>query len=397
MQSQQPNTHRGTPGRGRGNRHSTNSAARRTYASENDMVADSSGRNMDYGDGSPLTPQKLATRSPAPGSQPNNARSSKQRTANKQRQKQGTISPAPTKPARTTPPQSAAPKPIGAAAFAGATFHASPAPSSLPIPSFLAKALDSPALKDAGRISQEPSPPPTDSEAAPTPKHRSLVPDVAREESPLDVFFRADRAEKERARRASSANVLASNPGPFSPPVESKSPQEPRTLPGGVGGYLRKPTLQRNTSGGISSSELDGTPWKPMGPAFSTPYQDRIRAAARSIDKPSGPATPSRVAAQQTSDDRSERLKKFLAVSTNPGPAQPTNPAAPPQTSTSISPNWAAPSAQPIQPTMPYSLGTTDGRPSELLHMEDSLRRMLKISPGPTPGPLPPGNYYQSS
>jgi len=314
---------------------------------------------------SPYTPQKPGGN--LPGGLVNNS-TTKARPGNKSRQKQGSASPGPIKPGRTTPPQSAASKTMGAA-FAGATFHASPAPSSLPIPSFLAKALDSPGLKENGPVSNEPSPPATDSEA-PTPKHRPLVADIAREESPLDFFFRADRAEKERARRASSANVLATNPGPFSPPVLPTSPQEPRTLPKG-----RRPTSQRNSSFGISANELDGTPGRPMGPAFSTPYQDRIRAARSNEKSPTS----------QTNDVLSERLKRFLAVSTNLDPAQKPEPQGQGDISRALSNT---------QPTIaPPNTATDEYKPPDLSYMEDSLRRMLKISPGTTSGAAPPTSY----
>ena len=349
---------------------------------------------VDFTDASPYTPQKAATNSPTPGSQPNNSKS-KSRSANKPRPKQDPMSPKQAKPGRTTPPQSAASKAATAAAFAGATFHASPAPSSLPIPSFLAKALDSPGLKESDGANQEPSPPATDSEA-PTPKHRPLTTAIAREESPLDVFFRADRAEKEQARRGSSANVLAVNPGPFSPPVQSKSPQQPKTLPSGFGSHHRRQSAQRNSMVGISSSELDGTPGRPMGPAFSTPYQDRIRAA-RSSEKQGdaahkATATAQQQQQQQVNDDLSERLKKFLAVPMSPAQSQP---------------NQAAALGSPVRdcsvpvlkqtfagPTMSH--GVDGGRPPEILHMEDSLRRILKIGPGLNPGPTASTSYQSS-
>jgi hypothetical protein len=42
------------------------------------------------------------------------------------------------------------------------------------------------------------------------------------------------------------------------------------------------------------------------------------------------------------------------------------------------------------------SAATNGGRPLDLLHMEDSLRRMLKISPGPNPGAAAPTSYQSS-
>ncbi|KAK0711147.1 hypothetical protein B0H67DRAFT_601996 [Lasiosphaeris hirsuta] len=398
---QYPNPPKGTPGRRRANRHSVNSPARKTYASENDMST-AVPFPIDFAIASPYTPQKPLAHSPAPASQANNTRS-KPRSGNKSRPKQVSTSPGPAKTGRSTPPQTAPPKTITAAAFAGATFHASPAPSSLPIPSFLAKAMDSPGLKGPGRVSQEPSPPATDSEA-PTPRNRHLTMDIAREESPLDFFFRIDRAEKERARRASSAQVSAPNPGPLSPPTQLRSPQEPRTLPNGVGAHRRRPSTQRNSYTGISSTELDGTPGRPIGPSFSTPYQDRIRAS-RSSEKQAEPAQKAapqpqsqqlpHQQQQSSNDDLSERLKKFLAVpvaqynSQPPVHVAPVPAAAPKQ-------DWSISGAQQVSISSSTSHGVDQSRPPELLHMEDSLRRMLKINSGSNLGAAPSTSYRSS-
>ncbi|KAK0753424.1 hypothetical protein B0T18DRAFT_315692 [Schizothecium vesticola] len=396
------------PGRRRGNnRRSVNSPARKTYASEND-VPTAGPSDMDFLGQRPFTPSKLAANNPqAPaGSQPSQPKQQKSRSATKPRPKNPSASPGPglSGQGRNTPPQSGQAKSLAATAYAGATFHASPAPSTLPIPSFLAKALDSPSLKDTSRANQEPSPPATDSEA-PTPQHRPLVRDreIAREESPLDLFFRADRAEKERARRASSANVLAVNPGPFSPPTEPVSPQEPSTLPNVSNLSRRRPTTQRNTSAGISSSELDGTPGMVMGPAFSTPYQERLRAATRLASEKQA-ATAQRMNGQhkepqlQANNDMSERLKQFLAVPRDQDQNQPAqtvtmSPSRPPQYSGGWVPpkplQYSAARSAPIAPVRPAapvapapSNGLDNGRPQEILNMEDDLRRMLKISSG---------------
>ena len=393
QQQHPPQAHRGTPGRRRGNRHFANSPARKTYASESDMPTNVP-YPVSFGRQSPLTPQKAGANSPAPGSQQHPNSKSKSRPGNKSRSKQIPSSPGPSKQGRTTPPQTVTSKSAVATAFAGATFHASPAPSSLPIPSFLAKALDSPGLRDTDRASQEPSPPATDTEA-PTPQSRSFLADITREESPLDIFFKADRAEKERARRASSANILVTNPGSFSPPLKPTSPQEPRTLPSGLGASRRRPTTQRIPStAGISSIELDGTPGRPMGPAFSTPYQDRIRAAARSSEKPTESlqrtAPQPQPQPQPNTDDLSERLKKFLAVPMGASPIQP-KPVAPAPLPTSQ--GWSGSTAR--QPTVPLTASITveGGRPTDLLDMEDSLRRLLKIGPGSNIGGTPPTSY----
>ncbi|KAK3944689.1 hypothetical protein QBC46DRAFT_158254 [Diplogelasinospora grovesii] len=390
MQQQVP-PQKSTPGRRRANRHPPggHSPARKTYASENDMPTDVQ-FPFDFSNASPYTPRKSASNSPAPPStQPNNAKS-KPRGGNKSRTKQSSTSPGPVRHGRTTPPQSAAQK---TAAFAGATFHASPAPASLPIPSFLSKTFGSPGPKDTGPVSAEPSPPASDSEA-PTPQRHVPLREGPSEESPLDFFFRADRAEKERARRASSANVLGPPAGLFSPPLQPRSPQEARTVPNGLSAFQsRRPTLQRNSSSGISAVELDGTPGKPIGPAFSTPFNERIRAA-RSGEKPVD--IFQRPPQQQSTpvQDRGEKLKKFLAVSptyntgqqflTTAGPAN--------QASESIFTSIQQTSVlSTMGPTTPTRVNN-NSRPAEILQMEDSIRRILKINLG-SAGPT----SYQSS
>lgn len=412
MQSQQQNQNhqphpKATPGRRRGaNRHFGHSPAHKTYASENDMPSDISFA-VDLISQLPLTPQKQQLRnSPGPASQSSNPRS-KPRTANKAKQKPVSTSPQETRHGRTTPPQSSAPKSVAVAAFAGATFHASPAPSSLPIPSFLAKALDSPGLKSNGRENQEPSPPATDTEP-PTPQHRIVKAEITREESPLDIFFKADRAEKERARRASSANIFSTMPRPFSPPPQSQSPQEARTVPNGPSSLrTRRPGgPQRTTSSGISSVELDGTPGKPMGPSFSTPYQERIRAA-RSAQKPQqqqpiqilqrkSPASPPDQGG--ASEELSNKLKRFLAIPTEPEDGNIQTDRTVTATSTTTSSTFQTSGQRPASTSygvqsIPARHAAAQGstisanrggnpRPTDVLDMENSLRRMLKIDAG---------------
>lgn len=387
----------------------------------------------------PFTPQKSASNSPAPSSQPHQSKS-KARNGNKGRAKQ-VSSPGPAKQGRTTPPQTTAIKPIAAAAFAGATFHASPAPDSLPIPSFLSRALDSPSVQETDRASREPSPPVTDSEAAPTPQHRLLSTDNTGHESPLDIFFRADRAEKERARRASSANILGPKPVPFSPPSQVRSPTEPKTLPGGMyGANNRRPFPQRNPSSGIPTSELDGVPSTVIGPALSKPFQERIREAQSSKKQPQQAYNPLPSPQDQAAMDMSERLKRFLAIPSNPSEgASPLGHSAPhtaPRTAPSHNPSHPflsgaqAPRSADFLP--PFSAGTqalnpakmsspfarenvpnisppassngsppaanspTNGRSADLLQMEDNLRRMLKMNSGPAPATPPRPNYRSS-
>ena len=233
-------------------------------------------------------------------------------------------------------------------------------------------------------MSQEPSPPATDSEA-PTPLRHPASLNVAREDSPLDLFFRADRAEKERARRASSANALAGlsfPPGPFSPPSQPRSPRELRAVPNGAAtDPAHRHSHLRNLSNGVASSERNMTPGKSIGPAFSTPYQERIRAA-RTNEK-SAPPGPSAQAAPTSQADRSDALKKFLAIGS---PSLSTGPSASgSQTRSAFPPvhQVAGPTVSQVQ-HISVTSATTVVRPSnerspDLLHMENSLRQILRL------------------
>lgn len=91
-------------------------------------------------------------------------------------------------------------------AYAGPTFHASPAASSLPKPKFFSKSVPSttPSSSLQARFdadvnneqSQTPSPE-SDGVLEPMPARPQQMP-IAREESPLDLFFNAHRAEQAR-------------------------------------------------------------------------------------------------------------------------------------------------------------------------------------------------------
>ncbi|KAL3425784.1 hypothetical protein PVAG01_02575 [Phlyctema vagabunda] len=237
----------------------------------------------------------------------------KQRTRNKNRPKNVMTSPAVNGNARNLPHVAGAQSagiPISAktmatpstTAYAGPTFHASPAPSALPIPSFYSKSVpDSPGFKGLKTLRENSpggvtSPPMSNAAKAENP--------VDREESPLDLFFKADREEKARARSASSnlTSVVAS--GPFPPPAASPNGVQTPSF------ASQNVARNRNSTSGVFAMELDGpgSPGTPYGPAFSTPYSERIKAA-RSTTTPSRPRTNSHL---QQSTDRSEALKAYL-------------------------------------------------------------------------------------
>lgn len=133
---------------------------------------------------------------------------------------------------------------------------------------------------------------------------------MQREESPLDLFFKADRAEKERARSA-NAQIAASQAGPFQPPTSPRSSQTP---PAPSSHSRSQYSHNRGSSnGGMFAFEMDGphTPGTPYGPAFSTPYNERIKAA-RAGGSSAQIAQPSFQTAQEQEKSKAEMLKAYL-------------------------------------------------------------------------------------
>lgn len=362
----QPTT---TPARRRNGRNGR-PAAQKAYASENDVATIDPARY----DRAPRTPQKGAGTDT-----PMSHNNSKQRTRNgshnnnnKHRGKNGPQSPESARPGRQTPPhQSSSMKSISA--FAGATFHASPAPSALPLPSFMSRPLtESPSVSKTSRdIIQEPSPP-TDTEA-PTPLRQTSS---GVQESPLDFMFRAHRQEKERQRSDSTGSFRPSGLVHESPSVQSPfgpcSVPKPATLP------QTARTQSRIQSGGIDSAELDGTPGRPMGPAFSTPYGERIRAARSNSARSPAELSPHQPRTNPQFEDPTEALKKFLSIGNG--------------TTVSHSvPNGFAPAPPAHQydhaRNVPTAPAPFEGRSNNLQAMENDLRRILKLDLGSPSSP----------
>lgn len=302
---------RQTPARRR--RNGKPASARKNYASEGDVLTD-----MPFPADFPATPMKSNAASPAPGSQPPNSKSNKKSTR-RPRPNNVSTSPGPARPGRRTPPNSASVKVSAAVAFAGANFHASPAPASLPMPSFLRMSSEmGPGSAVVKGPAKEPSPPASDCDS-PSPSQQAAVAQVSRDESPLDLLFRADRAEKERARRATSTNATAGVDGPFSPPSEETP--DPKTTYSFEPIPLRLPT--RPAQRGVS--DHSGTAGSGMRPdAFAMPIHERIRAA-RAAEPKMQQRSPQRDQVQEGQrpqhlgnpprlDEQSEAVKKLLGI-----------------------------------------------------------------------------------
>jgi len=354
----------GQPGQGEAQRH---------YASETDVPS----RSAPVHDHPrlPRTPQKSASSSPAPVGYTN----WKARNRNRTRPESISFSPNSANLDRATPPYASGPKSSTATAFAGATFHASPAPSALPLPKFNTKQSDPLGAEDKAVAApfQEPSPPATDIDM-PTPHGHS--PELPARESPLEFMFRADRQEKERARqikvaspphpsRTVSASPYLSPHSPAAQPMPSSLPTQP---------HRRLQDIPRHDSPN-STSKLDGYMRhlsQPIGPAFSTPYHERIRAARGSPNQTPDDTKNRHDSLPPGAQSQSDALKKLLFGS--PATAsQPSPPIA-----------HAAGGVAAIQADSDGADSSVDTRgPSEngerdarILAMEDGLRKMLKMS-----------------
>lgn len=116
-----------------------------------------------------------------------------------------------------------------------------------------------------------------------------------------------------------------------------------------------------------------------MGPAFSTPYQERIKAARSSSSRPqSQPGRQDTAGPQQPSDDPTEALKKFLFGGNKP--QESTHTAAPSSaTGTQASPRDWEPA-----PALSAPSGNPDtSRTGDFQALENDLRRILKLDMAP--------------
>lgn len=289
-----PNRRRGPSGRNRG-------SYQKTYVSENDLP---SYKQNDIA--APCTPQKpvvSTTAAAATASKPPSTNQKQKNNGHKNRNaKSGFTSPGRRQDGGSPPLQS---QETSTRTFAGSSFHASPAPSALPLPRFLGLAnADSPTASVKLSEPALESSPSTDSDEV------GLGDDpIPRDESPLEFFFRADRAEKARVRRASSANADAITTAAFSP-LRNSSHKECNTFPKTIAHTsLRRPMfMEGDTPPGISTDELGSGSRLSVGPAFATPYQERIRAARLSQNS----AQQAPPANRNLDPNSSEALKRYL-------------------------------------------------------------------------------------
>lgn len=225
------------------------------------------------------------------------------------------VSPAPNQNGHrhtNSQPSVATPAKDSSAAYAGPTFHASPAPSALPIPSFFSKSFPesdlAPTLEtDSDNAEMEP-----DLETTPS-KPRAARPQTAAvtqpvQPSPLDFLFKA-------AVQARTSNTMSSPEAA----ARVRSPQTDSKV-------LR--SNPNHTPGGMFPMDLETERARasPIGPSFAPSYQDRMNAL-RSSSSPSQSPSPALGATEDQNRLKTEQLKYMLL---NPRPQEPPSSTSPP-------------------------------------------------------------------
>ena len=247
-------------------------------------------------------------------------------------------------------------------AYAGPTFHASPAPSALPIPSFFSKSLPESDLATTVETDSDTADMDGDLETTPSkPRARPPQPPpqpVADEPqaTPLDFLFKA-------AVKMRESNQMTS-------PEASSRMRSPQTDP---------KYLHSNSSGGVFPFEMDHSEQSrasPIGPSFAPSYQDRMNAL-RSSSSNSPVRSPG---AEEQRRMKTQELKDLLL---NPRPQKPSSVSPPQQPpypayygtgahgNPSI-PHYATPTRTHSGPAVPLSHGHS---PAQLHQMPNNASR----------------------
>jgi hypothetical protein len=241
-----------------------------------------------------------------------------------------------------------------AAAYAGPTFHASPAPSALPIPSFFSKSFPesdlAPTLEtDSDSAEMEP-----DLETTPS-KPRSARPHTVAttqeaQPTPLDFLFKA----AVQARTANTMNSPEPAPRVHSPQTDSQKLQ----------------ALSKHTPGGMFPMDLESERARasPIGPSFAPSFQDRLNAFRSSSSPSQSPSPAPAITTQEQNRMKTEQLKYMLL---NPRPQEPPSSSSSPPAQAQLG-NYGGHATRPnINATVPHyatPVRTSSGPPAVLSH-----------------------------
>ncbi|PSR83302.1 hypothetical protein BD289DRAFT_287676 [Coniella lustricola] len=307
-------------GGARGNR------GRKNYASEGDALSE-----MPVPTSFPATPMKSNHASPTPGSQPANSKSSTRRsTGKKARPNNVSTSPAPLQSMQRTPPPSSSIA-MSSAAFASSSSFHSPAPGSLPRPSFTkfsrsqscANSNDDTLLRvrsdsAAPRMHKEPSPPASDTESPSPPLPPNLVV-LQQQATPLDFLFDAHRADQEKLRGANSANATSKTSAPFSAPPGSQHIPNQTIRDDPIPLNLPVQYVEQHHAP-YHSPYHKATQTAPLPQHFGLPLHEQARNAVSTEPSVQQPAAKSSQgnhnwqAATPPHADKSEEMKRLLGI-----------------------------------------------------------------------------------
>ena len=293
------------------------------------------------------------------------------------------------------------------AAYAGPTFHASPAASALPVPRFISKSMPANA-EQAGlqaRLNEESdqSEVPASSSGS-TPKPVLLDPAQDREPTPIDFLLNADREEKARA-----GSEVGSSQTPDRDSFLQKVKSEPAKHNHSSQNVKEQPMHHSRSPSNrdIFPMELDGTqtesPYSTLKSTsvrpgslstgsnvdLSNPFQHDNEAAAQSLKDLLG--VPNTVQSPSTSmsnpfyshDSSSPQLhRNHSSTSSVPLPGFSTPPATPPETNRRVSPSLHYGNRN-LSPLFQAARITPQHRPSS------GLRQEVAQEPPPAPAELP--------
>ena len=293
-------------------------------------------------------------------------------------------------------------------AYAGPTFHSSPAPSALPMPSFLSK-----SVPEVSTTASKPLPEETESLSESSTSLASVNEDDSapglssepthREPSPLDFLFDAARQAR-------------GTPNPKTPPAFAN-----HLSPNDESPSRRAQSAKNLSNAPVAPFELDGSSNDShgIGPSFATPYQERMNALR--VSRSESP-TNSNTLDESERKAKTEALKNLLMksqqippTSTSPNLQEQSNhssmaSSAPlrngyhrsgPATPVPHPPDGHVPESQGQPASNPFQSGNATSRPDPaVLHTSPppatATHRVRLSSPRYTPAPSRFPQYEQS-
>lgn len=231
------------------------------------------------------------------------------------------------------------PQANGSGAYAGPTFHASPAPSALPIPSFFSKSVPESDLPTTLETDSDNAEMDADLETTPSkPRARPQPMSVEPEATPLDFLFKAAVQAK-----AKSTNTLNS-------PEAANRVRSPQTDSRVVS------SNPNSTPGGVFPFEMENSRPSQIGPSFAPSYQDRMNALRSSSSPSQSP--------DMTEEQRRIKTQELKHLLLNPRPQKPPSSVSPSHDTTG---NYGPrPNINSSVPHYATPMRTTSGPPATL-------------------------------